>query len=381
MKAKPTSYNRLLVFASFYLAMACQSYLFAQEELALEKFVVAATINIYENPDVAIKIGDSVFNLAKEDRTKIKALNLISDAYSSKRNYQKALEYFIKANQLSKNVNDPVLQIRITTKIAILYQQLKIYDKTIYYLDEAEKLMSNYPNQDSIMPFLSNNYIVRGLIYKEKLNCEIANGFFDKGISYLKQNDTKLAQANLSITYYNKGNCYIELQDNSSAKESFELAIEYAQLVNASSLQAFALKGLAEVYSNENENLYAITTLDKALELSKDVGDLILNQAIYKGLFENHLAMGNWEKYQEYQAHYLQTILSIKQSERGSVSNSLDEAEKEKEQELKKIQAQLDFSIFSLITFGLVAILLFIINERRIKKSTKKLLSRIKTLQ
>ena len=369
------------IYTSIILVICLQGLVFAQTESELEKYVVSATIHIYEHPERAIEIGDSVYKIAKEDRTKIKALNLISDAYSSKRNYQKSLEYFLKANDLSKNINDPLLQIRITTKIGILYQQLKIYDKTIHFLDKAEQLISDYPNQDSVLHYLSNNYIVRGLIYKEKLNCEIANGFFDKGVSYISQMDTELSRANLSITYYNKGNCYLTLNDNQRAKESFKAALKNAQLIKANSLQAFALKGLAEVLTKEGFNQEAISTLEKALNVSKDVGDLILNQAIYNGFCKNYLSLDNWEKYQEYHIYYLKTIYSIKQSERGSVSNSLDESEREKKQELKQLKTKYRILNFSLIALCVFMALIFIFNEKHLRKSTKSIQSKIRALQ
>lgn len=381
MKANTLTHTKRFLFTLIFFTICFQEIVFAQTEIELEKLIREATINIYENPELVIKIGDSIYEIAKEDRTKIKALNLISDAYSSTRNYQKSLEFFLKANQLSKNVDDQLLQIRIATKIAILYQQLKIYDKTIHFLDDAEKLITKYPNQDSVVSFLSNNYIVRGLIYKEKLNCEIANGFFDKGISYLNEINTELSRANLSITYYNKGNCYIMLGNNLKAKESFKSALKNAQSVNAHSLQAFALKGLAEVYTKEGFNHEAINILEEALSLSKNVGDLILYKTIYDGLRKNYLSIDNLEKYREYNTYYLNTIFSIKHSERGSVSNSLDESEREKKLELEHLKTKYNILIFSLIVFCFFIVLIFILNELRINKSIKKIQAKIKKLQ
>ena len=376
---KGTYQNRALFIAVFFqLTFAMQAQ--AQSEKALKDSIKSATVNIYEDPDKAIRYGDSIFKIAKEDKTRISALTLIANAYSSKRDYEKSLEYVVKANQLSEKINDPLMRINITTKIAILYQQLKIYEKTIQYLDQAEKLILEYPNQDSVAPYLSNNYIVRGFIYKEKLNCDIAISFFDKGISYLNRN-TNISRANISIAYYNKGNCYIMLGDNEKAKESFNKAIELAKVINANSLRAFALKGLAKVYTQADENDKAIETLNDALDISRNVGDLILNQTIYEGLFENYLAMNDWDNYLEYHTKYLQTQLSVKQSERGSVSNTLDEAAKEKALAFRKASSKYDSLVLMLTLFSILAVLVFIVNERRLKKSIKNLQVEVKNLQ
>src|SRR5690606_20240282 len=88
--------------------------------------------DVYENPDKAIQIGQSIFDNTKSNiKLKIRSLILISTAYSSKRDYQKALEYSQMANELSANINDPILKIEIISKTGILYQQLKIFDKSI----------------------------------------------------------------------------------------------------------------------------------------------------------------------------------------------------------------------------------------------------------
>ena len=48
---------------------------------------------MYKNPEEAIRIGNAIITEAKDDVDyKIKAYKLISDAYSSKRDYQKSLE-------------------------------------------------------------------------------------------------------------------------------------------------------------------------------------------------------------------------------------------------------------------------------------------------
>mgnify|MGYP000524481483 CR=1 FL=1 len=85
------------------------------------------------------------------------------------------------------------------------------------------------------------------------------------------------------VAKYNKGNCYILMLNNKLAKQNFEEANQYAKDINALSLQAFALKGLAQVYTLEGNYQLAIQTLNNAILLSSSVDDLILNQEIYKG--------------------------------------------------------------------------------------------------
>ncbi len=363
------------------LLCCCSSLLFGQTKAEFDSIFRMSTIRIYENPDRAIFVGDSIFKAVSNRNIQVKALMLISSGYSSKRNYQKSLEYSNKANELAKNIDDAILRIKIINKTAIQYQQLKIYEKTIQYLDEAEQLILDYPIRDSVAFYLANSYVVRGLVYKERLNCEIGITFLDKGIKEYAEINNSNSIANSSIAYYNKGNCYVLLKDNEAAKLSFQEAIFLAKKIEAKSLQAFAQKGLAEVYTIEGRYQEAITLLNQAYIISKSVGDLILNQGIYKGLSENYLALNNWENYQKYNQLYLQNRIKIKESERKSISNSLEEIEKDKKSQLEKILPFYHYGIYILLFLSLFIIFFSILNYSKVKKETIFLQNVIDRLQ
>jgi len=139
----------------------------AQKKNETDSLIQFASLEIYKNPDNTIRIANQIIEKSGSNIDyKIKAYKLISDAYSSKRNYEKSLEFVIKANELLKFSKDDLLKIIIVNKTAIQYHQLKIYDKSIQYLDQAEQLILNYPIKDSIYTQLGKNYVVRGFIYK-----------------------------------------------------------------------------------------------------------------------------------------------------------------------------------------------------------------------
>lgn len=338
--------------------------------------------DVYENPDKAIQIGQSIFDNTKSNiKLKIRSLILISTAYSSKRDYQKALEYSQMANELSANINDPILKIEIISKTGILYQQLKIFDKSIDFLDKAEEMCLAYPQKDSIQHILATNYIVKGFIYKDKLNCDIALLFFDKGIKGFEKTNVANKQSSISIAHYNKGNCYILLSDYDAAKESFKASMEVAKKIKANSLLAFAQKGFAEVLTLEGKYTEAITMLKDAYTVAIGVGDLILNRTIYQGLSENYLALNDWNNYKIYYNLYLQTQTKVKESERKSIGKSINEMINVKNEALKKTITIYNDKINLLILSALVVILIFILMERKSQKTIKKLKTSIISLQ
>ena len=149
------------------LLLSTRYSVFAQDQKKLEQLIKTSNVEMYENPEKVISTGLKIIQLSKNNiDLKIKAYKLVSDGYSSKREYQKSLKYLIKALELLPKSEDKLLKISIDTKAGIQYHQLKIYDKAIEYLDQSEHLMREYPIQDSIRGYLGRNYIVRGFIYK-----------------------------------------------------------------------------------------------------------------------------------------------------------------------------------------------------------------------
>lgn len=359
--------NYFIFVYSFLLTnfMYCQNY-----KNCDNTFNVASN-EIYSNPDKVIKIGESIVNESGNNvDCKIKGYKLICDAYSSKRNYEKALEYLNKANGLLRLSTNALLKIAILNKQGIIHHQLKIYDKAIQYLDQAEQAIMEYPVKDSIHNDLGKNFIVRGFIYKEEFNCEIAINFFDRGISELLKVKSKPAYSIISIAKYNKGNCYILLSNNQLAIENFNQSYLAAKMIDAKSLQAFANKGIAQVYTLEGNYDGAIAKLNDALLLSNEVQDLVLNQEIFKGLSENYLATSQWEKFKIYHSKYLTIQKLIKESERKSLSESLD---LKKAELTKKLTEETSKIYFYLLTsfFGLLLLVLFF--SILIKKKRKEL--------
>lgn len=353
----------------------------AQTRKEIDSLLKSGTFEVYENPDKAIAIGKRVFEAKASDiNRKINGLIMVSDAYSSKRDYRKSLEYVIKAKSLSQQTDNVTIRIKLLTKTAIQYQQLKIYDKAIESLDEALEAGRGFP-QDSIQFLIGNNYTIRGFIYKEQFNCDIAIDYFNKGIERYKRNESNITHANLSIVTYNKGNCYIQLSDYEAAKKSFNESLVYAKSIDAKSLQAFALKGLAEVHTLEGQYSEAIKILTEAEAISTDVGDLILNQGIYKGLSENYLAVNEWVNYRKFQQRYLETQQKIKISERKSVGDSLQELEKIQQQKLSELKIDYIFAILLVIVLTFLAVVLFVIYDKKGKKKIAGLQQNIKELQ
>jgi tetratricopeptide (TPR) repeat protein len=357
--------------------------IYGQNYKKLDSVIKVATNQIYANPDHVIKVGNQVIAQAGDNVDyKIKGYKLISDAYSSKRDYEKSVGYLLKASKLIDLSNDKLLKISIVNKTGIQYHQLKVYDKSIQYLDQAEQLIADYPHKDSIHMELGKNYVVRGFIYKEKLSCSIAINFINRGIAELmKVKDKAEASTKISIAVYNKGNCYLLMKNNKLALENYQEAARIAKEVDAKSLEAFALKGSAKVFTLLGNHNEAIVALNKALDLSSEVKDLILNQEIYKGLAENYLALNQWDNFKTYQSKFVATQKLIKDTERISVSESLGVKESELKVRKSELSNKFYYLLLVLLLFLILIVLFFYVLIKRKTNEIESIKEQISQLQ
>lgn len=372
-------YINLFLTVVIYLTT---SSLYSQKSKLNDSIIKTCSIEMYANPDKVIREGKKI--VANSDNNidyKIKGYKLIADGFSSKRDYQKSLEYVIKANKLLNLSSNKLLKIIILNKLGIQYHQLKIFDKSIQYLDQAEQLIMEYPYPDSIHADLGKNFIVRGFIYKDKFSCDIAIDFFNRGIAELLKAKNKSNNAIISIAKYNKGNCYIILSNNKLAKENFIQSIEAAKIINGKSLWAFGLKGLAEVYTIEGNYQEAISSLKLALVLSHDVNDLILNDELYFALSENYLAVNEWDEFKKYHEKEINVQKLLKARQRISVSESLGVKEVELKSKIEIETSNFYYIILFLAVLFLLILLFFLLYFRRKTKEIDTIKNKIHLLQ
>jgi tetratricopeptide (TPR) repeat protein len=373
--------NRISFFIVFFL-VAFTLQLVAQKNKTKKELLKIFSTELYKNPDKAIIIATILLEKSNDNvDEKIKAYKLISDAYSAKRDYEKAIGYLTKANELLHLTSNNLLKITISNKTGILYHQLKIFDKATQALDQAEQLILEYPIKDSIYSPLGKNYIVRGFIYKQKLNPDIAIEFFDKGINELKKVNLNDANPGISIAKYNKGNCYILLFEYDKARLNFKESFDCAAAINAESLKAFALKGLAKVEAIDGNHQKSIELLNEANQISATIDDLILNKELFVGLSTEYLALNQWDNFKATNKKVVATQTLINERERKSIESSLVNKETEIQTAFSASKPSLFGLIIFIISLALIGLFVFFYFKRKNTKQINELKDVILKLQ
>jgi len=358
------------------IALCWQFPVFGQK-IPDDSLLKKANLEVYNKPDKAINIGKKLLQTEKNIDKTIRIYLMMSTAGIAKRNFDESLNYILKARELGQKTNDQKLQITVLISIALQFQQMELLSKSLETLDEADEYLQKLPEGLSFKYFeTARSYALRGMIYKSQSNPEIALQEFLIAIkNFEKIKEKQQTYYNQSIIYYNIGYSYLSLNQLNNAESAFGKSMEFAGSIKAKSLEAFALKGLAEMNKLKHQNQTALELLAKAEHLSKDVGDLTLNEGIYKEMADNYLAMGNQNLYKIYNKKYFETRLKREQSELSSVDRAIDIHTAEAKKKSKEIVTHYNYSIGASIASGFIIFGLFfwkMLTTRRLNKKYQK---------
>jgi len=344
------------------------------QNISTDSLLKKAELGIYENPENSIRIAKDLLKKEKDPDKITNIYVLLSTAYISQRNFDESLKYTLKAKETINETKDLRKKIRILLSIAIQYQQMELFNKSFETLDEAENLILEFPENDKRKyPEIGRIFAIRGMIFKSQGNSEIALEKLLISIQNLeKSNPDKYIFANMSVVLYNIGYCYLELGQPEKAASYFTKSNGYAQKIEAKSLEAFALKGLADTYTLNGNNAESISLLEKSENLSKNIGDLILDEGIYRGLADNYLALNDFQKYQLYNKKAQDTKFEREQSELKSINSSIDAHTDENQKKTNDLKNK--YLIYNSIAFGIgiiaIGILVWFI-LKKIRKNKK----------
>lgn len=363
-----------LVFKIVLLVFVLSQMLVYGQKISDDSLMKKARLEIFNNPDNAINIGKNLLKKEKNIDESISILMLLSTANIAKRNFDESLKYILKAKELAQKTIDPKVHARVLVSVAIQYQQMELFSKSLETLNEADEYLAKLPE---ILPEkhieTARSYAIRGMIYKSQSNPEIALEKFLKSVkSFEKVSQKKTVFCNLSVVYYNIGYCYLNLNQIDKAEQAFLQSIDFAQKNDAKSLEAFALKGMAEVYKGKRENLLALNFLEKAANLCKNTGDIVLNEGIFKEMADNYLATGNQNLYQLYNRKYFEMRFQREQNELTSINQAIDNHNKETLLKSKELKTQYRYLFFLILAFGAIIISFFLYFIFKIKRENRK---------
>lgn len=363
---------RIILFVLLFLN--AQIVIAQQSKDSLE---VKANAQIYNEPDSAIAILNQLINKSESPSLKIKYYLLQSTAYIAKRDLDQSFKSMKKAQDLLKFIDDDKAKASVLVNVAIQYQQMELLSNSFENLESAEKLSLKLPDtMVAKYSMLGIIYAVRGTNYRTQSNPKLALEKFSTAITYFnKYKKTAFRNSNLSVIYYNIGYCYQELKDFEKARLSFLKSLELAKSNKATSLEAFALKGLGELYFYEQDYTKSLDYLNLSEAKANNIGDLILNKGIFLLKANNYLALKQTDLYRDYYKKYQAVDLQKQENEMTIISKSIDDnrvAHRLIIDEDNKASSILNISLVLVSLFALSMLVFFISKRIRINRLLAK---------
>ncbi len=277
---------------------------------------------LFNEPKKSEEIGKFLYrNANRNPKLKIKSLMLLAQVSSILYEYEKVLSYATEALQISKEQNDHIDQLNIISFLGIYYQNISLKDKAWECQSQAEQLLRKYPLPDSLSYKKGNVYLNRAHLYKEDLDCNYANTYYDKAIKVFQ---TALPrkysnEINLAVAYTHKGLCKLNSNDTDSAEYCFQKAITISKQNKSIGVKVFAQNSLAKVYSQKKQYGTSNQILESSLNLAKSASQKQLMLEIYNQLAENYFNMNDMKNFSYYNQLYQSGMINVNNSEKESI--------------------------------------------------------------
>lgn len=225
-----------------------------------------------------------VLGVESEDkRRQLSPLLNIANSYTRQGEYALALEYYMQVLSINEKdmTIDPFMdthrQMMVLSNIAEIYLELKNYDRSLYYVELADKISEENGHHDGKMQIY---YILGGVYlglkaYDKALDYQLKSAAMSHDISYI----TYECYSMLDIA-----KIYIEQKEYSRSMEYIDKALELTKRLNDLKLRARGLVLKATIYYEQKDyRLCESVALEAWMldSMSLDTGpDITLNIAM-----------------------------------------------------------------------------------------------------
>ncbi|KFC24772.1 tetratricopeptide repeat protein [Chryseobacterium sp. FH1] len=213
----------------------------------------------------AVKIYENLEN--KLQLSKI--YNNIGVIYNSIDDGKKALEYFLKANQLQKQDNNPAVAVS-ASNIGLIYLKQNQKVKAKQYFDESLKAFEIHPNPRGLGE-LYNNY---SRYYIAENQYDLAKEFLLKAEGTFKSIED---QFGLSDTYLLLGDIYFKENNSEKSLEFACKSLAMSQELNLPETRMKSEKLLSDIYDKQGNQELALQHL-RNYNNEKDNLEKIINE-------------------------------------------------------------------------------------------------------
>lgn len=340
------------------------------------------SVRQFDKRDALIKYIRKIIDTTKNIRSQAILNGSMGEYYLDKSEYEKFIEYKLKAivyrKKFPKDDLNNLNNIGISyAQIASSYIKMKQFDKAIEYINYANSYVKNSAGATAYL----YNYNMQSYAGLKKFDS--IQKYYNGVYKLINKNDS----LHLNVSFANRimADYYIDKHNTDKALGFADKALIYAKKSNDEEI-------LMEANMTKGKVLYEKHDYKKAIALlllaSKDA--LNFNKehfiSINKTISDSYAALGMWQKAYLYHTVYSQynDSIALETAKKGIANAEAQYQNKNKQQEIKTLSAentiknlqitdankQRWFYIFGIILLGIIGLLLF--NQSRNHKKTNQ---------
>ncbi|HET6785094.1 MAG TPA: diguanylate cyclase [Erysipelotrichaceae bacterium] len=189
-----------------------------------------------------------------------------------------ALDYLHEADQMTKDIEGPLIEVEILNALGNVYLDLQVYDSAYTYYQIGLQLSINKNNEYMKSTILSNI----GEIYRELNDYDSAIELYQMslaGLSELNEHERRIYPlSNISAVYLAQG-------DLNKAEEYSNLALNLARECEDRIIESVSLKYLGMIARERHQYDLAVKLLNQSLSIYSETKEALLSTEV---LFELH---------------------------------------------------------------------------------------------
>ena len=324
--------------------MGAEKNLLRSRSIGYDKGQVDALLNlVFINEKISnktlqesrLKEAINIANKLKNDSLLANCNMAFSQQYFATADYVKSVEYGLESLRISERTNNIRGIIRAKSKLAQVYQMTEDLPKAQKMLEDILVLPEAIQYSYNItLHTLANIYGMQGK-YSEALAMD------EKGLKYCDSMGLPFAK---TAFYDNMANCYMYSGNFEKAKEFFYISLQIDSTANDYRLMSDTYLNLGQLHMMNNKESAAITYLNRAILLSKQVSYKEATASAYKVLSEIYQKNGLLDSsIVNLKKHYLyrDSIRNINSENKISELQTIYETEK-KENEIQSQKLELN---------------------------------------
>lgn len=242
-------------------------------------------------PQMSIDFGEQYLAMSLEAGDldlQIEGLQNLGIAYYNIGDYEKTIQYFIKALRIEEERNNVKGMSQAFNNLGIVFDEIGRKDKALEYYKRALSIKEEF--RDSL--FMVNTLSNIGLIYLELKDTDQALEYFVRSLSI---DSTLQNEEGIVKSLNNIGKTYAEMGKLDSSLFYLNLSLQKIAVLGTYD-QAALLNNIGEVHLLSSNYRQAISNFEQALAAGQSIDAVFNVQESYKGLSDAYSGLRNFER-------------------------------------------------------------------------------------